>query len=155
MSIASYAANEGIPILLTESTKLPAGTKASINKLKAKETIVVGGPLAVNESIMNQLPNPIRISGQSRYDTNIEIAKYFGINNKHMYVATGKNYADALTGAVLAAKNNSAILLVHKVIPDITSTYIKNQALERLTIFGGNVAIKAEQANQLKQLLAK
>ncbi|RDW20595.1 S8 family serine peptidase [Oceanobacillus chungangensis] len=154
LSIASYAANEGIPILLTESTKLPAGTKASINKLKAKETIVVGGPLAVNQSLMAQLPNAVRISGQSRYDTNIEIAKHFGINNKHMYVATGKNYADALTGAVLAAKNNSAILLVHQTIPEVTASYIKNQALERLTIFGGAVAIKAEQANQLKQLLA-
>eukprot|EP00130_Batrachochytrium_dendrobatidis_P008490 XP_006683365.1 hypothetical protein BATDEDRAFT_93128 [Batrachochytrium dendrobatidis JAM81] len=153
LSIASYAANEGIPILLTESKKLPAGTKASINKLKAKETIVVGGPLAVNESLMKQFPNAVRISGQDRYKTNIEIAKYFGIKNKHMYVATGKNYADALTGAVLAAKNNSAILLVHKTIPEITSTYIKNQALERLTIFGGDVAIKVEQENQLKQLL--
>ncbi|RDW22207.1 hypothetical protein CWR48_00435 [Oceanobacillus arenosus] len=155
LSIAAYAAKAGMPILLTESKKLPISTKAAIGKLKAKQTIVVGGKLVVNESLMKQLPNAVRISGQDRYKTNIEIAKYFGITNKHMYVATGKNYADALTGAVLAAKNNSAILLVHQTIPEITSTYIKNQALERLTIFGGNVAIKAEQENQLKQLLAK
>lgn len=153
LSVASHAAKEGIPILLTIGDKLPKVTQDTVNKLNAKKSIVVGGPRVVEESVIAKLPNALRLSGSDRYKTNVEIANYFGVDNDHMYVATGKTYADTLSGAVLAAKKDSAILLVHDKVPKMTSTYITKQNLKRITVFGGPVAVSNVVEDALKVLL--
>jgi len=79
--------------------------------------------------------------------------KHFNVTSKHLYVATGQNYADALTGAVLAAKNDSAVLLVHTKVPDATENYITDQGIKRLTIFGGSGAINESVQKSLESLL--
>ncbi|MBO1915127.1 cell wall-binding repeat-containing protein, partial [Microvirga sp. 3-52] len=67
--------------------------------------------------------------------------------------ATGQNYADALTGAVLAAKNDSAVLLVHARIPDVVTTYISDNDVKRLTIFGGESAVSKNVSDELTKLI--
>ncbi|SHF76463.1 S8 family serine peptidase [Ornithinibacillus halophilus] len=153
LSVASYAASEGMPILLTRAENLPSGTKAAIAELGITDTIVVGGTQVVSNNVMKALPNAERLSGADRYATNIAVAEEFAVNNKHMYVATGKNYADALTGAVLAAKNDSGLLLVSNEVPGIVSNYVVEQQLVKLTIFGGTVAIDENIANNLLELM--
>ncbi|RDW20783.1 hypothetical protein CWR45_06040 [Oceanobacillus chungangensis] len=49
LSVASHAAKNGMPILLTQANKLPDATKTKIKQLGAKETIVVGGEVAVSK----------------------------------------------------------------------------------------------------------
>ena len=153
LSVAAHAAKEGLPILLTRPDVLPKGTEAAIKKLGLKETIVVGGPQAVHDKIANQLPSVKRLHGHDRYGTNIAIAKHFGVENKHQYVATGKEYADALTGAVLAAKQNSGIILVHHRVPKDTAPYIQEEQVKFLSVFGGEVAVSKEVFAALKELL--
>ena len=70
-----------------------------------------------------------------------------------MYIATGLSYADALSGAVLAAKNNSGILLVGNELPQEIADYLKGKGFSRVIIFGGTGAIPAELENALKDLL--
>ena len=70
-----------------------------------------------------------------------------------MYVATGKDYADALTGAALAAKNKSGILLVHDRVPDVTSAYIQDHDPRHLTLFGGEDVLNDEVYEVLMDLL--
>ncbi|MBO1909966.1 cell wall-binding repeat-containing protein, partial [Microvirga sp. 3-52] len=153
LSVAAHAAKSGMPILLTQADKLPVKTVEALERLGATKTIVVGGKTVVSEKVVKQLPKPTTLSGADRYETNIAVAEHFGVTSKHMYVATGQNYADALTGAVLAAKNDSAVLLVHARIPDVVTTYISDQDLKRLTIFGGESAVSKKVANELEELL--
>lgn len=153
LSVASYAAAADMPILLTRDSYLPTETEAALQELGVSETIVVGGSLAVSEAVFNVLPNPERLYGSSRYDTNIAIAEGFGVDNKHMYVATGFDFADALTGAVLAAKNDSGLLLVKNDTPSVVADYIKGQNLKKLTIFGGTLAVDESIEEQLLELL--
>ncbi|QGS69947.1 hypothetical protein CV093_16575 [Oceanobacillus sp. 143] len=140
-------------MLLTQSNKLPDATKNKIKQLGAKQTIVVGGEIAVSKKVEAQLPKTTRLSGRSRYDTNIAISEHFGVASKHLYVATGKNYADALTGAVLAAKNDSTILLVHNAVPGSTASYITKQGTSQISIFGGEIAISKDVASKLEKLI--
>ena len=107
----------------------------------------------MTEKVVKQLPKPTTLAGFDRYETNIAIANHFGVTSKHLYIATGQNYADALTGAVLAAKNDSAVLLVHARIPEVVTTYITKQDVKRLTIFGGESAVSEEVAKQLTRLI--
>lgn len=109
-----------------------------------KETIIIGGKSVVTDNVKSQLSEPIRLSGKDRYETNVAVSMYFGLNSKHLYVATGQNYADALTGAVLAAKQNSTILLVHHNIPKSVANYLSKYEVNRLSIFGGEGAVSKD-----------
>src|SRR5699024_2386049 len=153
LSVASSAARKGMPILLVKDDWISEGTRNVIKRLGAAETQVVGGTEVVSDQIADGLPNVNRLSGHDRYDTNIDVLEHFDASDKHMYVTTGTNYADALTGAVLAAKQDSGILLVHQRVPDVTEDYIANHDLQHLTIFGGNVAIDRSVQETLNDLL--
>ncbi|RLL46964.1 DUF3823 domain-containing protein [Oceanobacillus piezotolerans] len=153
LSVASHAANQGLPILLTQTNVLSKDTREALDSLGNTSTIVVGGPLAVSEKVEEKLPEPTRLSGDDRYETNVAINEYFGVESDHVYVATGINYADALTGAALAAKANSSVVLVHNKIPKVVSAYLTEQSFKRMTIFGGNIAVSEKVARDLQLLL--
>ncbi|WP_019414902.1 cell wall-binding repeat-containing protein [Paenisporosarcina sp. TG20] len=141
LGISPYAAKNGIPILLTKKDQLPLSTEiALIGKV---ETKVVGGVSAVSNLVMAKLPSPTRFSGANRYETNSSIVRSLpGWGNK-VYIATGMNFADALSGSVLAAKNNAPILLVS----DDSIPYTIYDLLYQFTDFnvlGGENAINSD-----------
>ncbi|TYS67182.1 S8 family serine peptidase [Sutcliffiella horikoshii] len=153
ISVASHAAREGLPILLTKTNDLPTATQAALDELGVSTSIAVGGKAVISEAVHDQLPNAERISGQNRYETNIELAKVFTSEAKHIYVATGNNFADALTGSVLAAKNNSSIILVGINVPASTLSYLENNRMEQITIFGGNAAVNHDVVKELQKFI--
>lgn len=153
LSVASQAAIEGIPILLTHANRLSEPTAEALQSLGVKETIVVGGKTAVSDEVMSQLPNPVRVSGSDRVATNIAVQKHFNVNPEHIYVATGNNFADSLTGAVLAAKKNSSILLVRNSLFDVTKDYITESRIKKITILGGTTAVNEKIRTDLEHLL--
>ncbi len=153
LSVASHAAQAGTPILLTLKDSVPAETQEVLESLGATKTIVVGGHAVISEAVESLLPSANRLGGIDRYETNTIIAEHYNVDNNHLYVATGKDYADALTGSVLAAKTNSGVLLVHAIVPDFVSSYITENEVQYLTVFGGENAVKAEVYNELERLI--
>jgi putative cell wall-binding protein len=148
LAASSYAAMRGQPILLTDTNYLPQATKDAIAKLGIKNTVVCGGPGAVSESVFAQLPNPKRVFGNDRYLTALELAKEFmPKSTKHVYVATGLNFPDAVAGGVLAAKNNSGVLLVQgnytEPIQQIQDYYVE-QGFTGATMLGGSSVVSSE-----------
>src|SRR5699024_10038284 len=77
LSIAPYADKQGIPILLTMSEKLPDATQTALKKMKTDKTFVIGGKKAISKKVANKLPQPKRLKGSDRFDTNIAIANHF------------------------------------------------------------------------------
>lgn len=155
LSVASFAATEEIPILLTRIDRLPEATKNSIDKHDFTKSIVIGGPAVVSNDIFEKLPNATRISGLDRFKTNIEIWKHFSPSESlsHAYVATGWDFADGLTGATLAAKKESGILLVGDKVTNTTEHFIRDNTISRLTLFGGEQAISESVFQEFKNIL--
>lgn len=153
LSVAAYAARAGLPILLTEAGKLPDVTSKALKDLGVSETVVVGGLKAIGDAVLASVPGGTRISGSNRYATSVAVAEFFQPDSTLVYIATGLSYADALSGAVLAAKNNSGILLVGNELPQEIADYLKGKGFSRVIIFGGTGAIPAELENALKDLL--
>ncbi|WP_010676949.1 cell wall-binding repeat-containing protein [Bacillus timonensis] len=148
LSIASYAAKKGYPILLTTKDSIPASIKEVLGSYK--NTIVVGGEKAVSTSVYAELPGPKRVSGESRYDTSAKIIDTFNLKVERAYLATGNQFADALAGSVLAAKRNSSILLVDKTkVPTAIHNVIEAQGIKSFTIIGGTFAVSDEVVRQL------
>jgi len=134
LAIAPYAAKNSIPILLTGSNQLPSITKDALRK----NTIVVGGEGSVDQSVYNQLPGPQRIGGRDRYEVASNVLRQLTPNVQSVYISNGLSFADALTGSVLAAKENNAMLLtmVNKV-PETTAKIINEKKLSSFTFLGG------------------
>ncbi|GGN61221.1 cell wall-binding repeat-containing protein [Oceanobacillus indicireducens] len=153
VSIAAYAAEEGMPILLTQDARLPEATQAALYDLKATETLVIGGKTAINDNVLKQVPKANRVSGADRFATSVEIAKHFDLDTKEYYVTTGMEFPDALAAAAIAAKDDTGVILVGKYVHDYMEDFITDKDLEILTIVGGQSAVSDDIFNELKRLI--
>ncbi|ALS76467.1 hypothetical protein AUC31_15215 [Planococcus rifietoensis] len=146
LSASPYAAKNGVPILLTREDRLPAETEQALDDYSS--THVIGETGVVSEDVFNELPDPTRYGGETRYETGAEIATRLMTGTERAYIATGRDFPDALTGSVLAAKNDSPILLVRPdEIPQATDKLLPNY--DDFTIFGGTGAV----SDKVKDLL--
>jgi Putative cell wall-binding domain len=142
LSIAAIAAKKGMPILLSETNSLPAEIKAYISQYKITKTYIIGGSDVVSDGVMSQLPGPERIYGHDRYDTNAAILNRFAgdLDFSTVYLATGEDFPDALSGSALAAKTGSPVVLTYRVPELSTSNSIEARcsSIKQLRIFGGD-----------------
>ncbi len=153
LAVAPYAAKEGMPILLTKKDRVPEATKDALSSIE--KTIVVGGSDVVNNNVYKQLSDDrIRLAGDDRFSTAEEIMNYFGDGAKTGYVANGLGFADALTGAVLAAKNDAPLILSKKsVLSPSMDRAIRDQKLHRFALLGGPDVIHVD--DELAKLAIK
>ncbi|MYL36346.1 cell wall-binding repeat-containing protein [Halobacillus litoralis] len=149
LSAASYAAQNGYPILLTKTNELPDETKRALKSMDS--TIVTGGTKAVSDDVLNQLPDAMRVSGADRYATAAKIAGGLSRDSKTAFVSTGRDFADALTGSVLAAKYNAPMLLVKPDdIPESIDEVINTKDYRDFRVLGGTKAVSDDVLNDLQ-----
>ncbi len=151
LSISSYAAAHGIPLLMTKPDKIPDDTLRALTQLGVKGVTIIGGTGIIKKSVEDQLaalPNPVqvydRLAGYDQYETNTIILNKLEFNTSNIYTATGKNFPDALAGATLAARNNQPVLLIPpSTWTSSTTDYVSAQrsAKSSFTILGGLAAI--------------
>lgn len=141
--ISSWAARQGVPILLTEAQGLSVEMQNELNELAVTESLVIGGTAVVGPKVMEQLPFPKRLSGVTAYDTAAAVLQAFPPTTTKLEIATGENYPDALTGAVRAALYGSRVVLVptHSAIPESLATLLKSWQGRQVESFGGVVAM--------------
>ena len=144
LSVSSYAAAHGIPLLLTDLDTIPSVTLQALQKLGVHSLTMVGGEGVISPSVQRQLKSlgfsVDRLAGADRYLTNITVLNTLNYNTNTVYVATGKDFPDALSGAILAAKGNNPIMLVPPAdINSDTLTYLNARRSEGslFTLFGG------------------
>ncbi|WP_226582047.1 cell wall-binding repeat-containing protein [Halobacillus litoralis] len=156
LAVAPYAARNGIPILLSRTSSIPASTKEAVEG--KSDIYVIGGNDVVNDSVVSGLSaNVERIAGENRFSTASEIIDTFDLGGQQALVATGLNYADALTGSVLAAKKNAPLLLVREDnIPAAMEKTITEREIHNFILLGGSDVVNvadplAELAQTIEQ----
>lgn len=114
LSIASYAAAKGIPIILTKKDALPEGLEKYISDYHINKTYVIGGSGVISDNLLNSLPGNQRIYGKNRYQTNARVLNTFDFYFGTSFLASGQGFADALSASALAGLSQSPILLADK-----------------------------------------
>ncbi|WP_377892028.1 cell wall-binding repeat-containing protein [Alkalihalobacillus sp. R86527] len=148
LAIAPYAAQNGYPILLTSTKKLPNVTKTALAKVE--KTYVIGGTGVISADVANKLPAPTRYSGKNRFATNADIVSKLYTNYDTVYYASGMNFPDALTGSVAAAQHYAPKFLVTKdKIPKEIIALIEKRKATSYVIVGGSGAISNKVEDQL------
>lgn len=140
-SMAAVAAQMGMPVIFTTKNTLSTTAKEYIADNKVTKTYVIGGNGVISDSVASAVPGMERLSGANRYDTNLAILNKFSnqINFDGVYVATGADFADALTATALAAKNSGAVVLASKSLTADNVSFIKGKITPKtvVTLVGG------------------
>lgn len=145
ISVSSYAAREGRPILFTDGKSLDTATSNKI--MNASSVLIIGGGKSVAKELENQIGQRTtvrRIEGANRYQTSVEIANRLFPDSNKAIVANGENFPDSLSGAPLAAYKNMPIILNEpKSLRPELSTYI-DASISQVIVLGGNNSISPE-----------
>lgn len=116
LSGSASAGRNGRPLLLTHSDRLPDTIAQALDRLNPGQIVILGGTGAVSTAVRNELRNHTtgevsRIAGANRYETSALIADTFPGNRSRVFVATGADFPDALSGSALAGKEANPVLL--------------------------------------------
>ncbi|ACQ52168.1 cell wall-binding repeat-containing protein [Clostridium botulinum] len=153
LSIAPVAAQKGMPILLTNRGDLSKVAKEFLDTKTLTESYVVGGTGVVSSKISSQLNNNTRLGGENRYETNSAVLNHFAdkFSYDKVYVASGENYPDALSGSVLAAVSKSPLILVGDSVNSSVMTSVKAQhdKYNNVIVLGGTEVVSDVSANSI------
>lgn len=152
LSASALLGKKSMPLILTDGKKLPAGAESYKDN---SDNYIIGGENSINIAGLSGK----RLSGSDRFATSAAVANE-GFRASESYsaenaciVVDGTNYPDALTSISLSKKFNAPILLVDKTLPNVISTYIKDQDREKAYIVGGTNSVSVNVQNSILKLL--
>ncbi len=151
ISVAPLASKLGAPVLLTQRSVLPQPTQRELERLEPDQVIVVGGVGAISEKVAKAAAKDAttltRLGGSSRYETSLAISQFgWKEGAASAFIATGSNFADALTAGPAAGKTNAPILLVPKNTGRKTAAVkaeLQRLGVQRVHVAGGTGAVSA------------
>jgi putative cell wall-binding protein len=142
LAIAPYASRKGYPILLTNKDALPRVTQDALESRNVENTLVSGGEGSVSAKVYSLLPGPERVGGKDRFEVAKNIFQQYKGSSSKVYIANGLTFADALTGSVLAAKENASILLTWpNRLADATQNALIDEMVGNVLILGGTGSV--------------
>lgn len=162
LSAAPLAAKLGGPLLLSTSHSLSSVTEAEIRRLQPDHIIMLGGPGALSPRVERALGNLIpengtaeRISGVDRYATSLALAERGWPTATDAFLATGADYADALSASAAAGKLDAPVLLVPQgavSLPASARSHLESIGATKLHIAGGTSIVSAGVESDARRL---
>ncbi|MFM2353749.1 MAG: hypothetical protein RLZZ608_1155 [Actinomycetota bacterium] len=154
LSAGPAAARAGGVMLLTAPTSLPPEVGLELDRLDPARIVIVGGPgvisSAVEQAVGAYVADPadvVRIYGANRYATSrLIVADAFGAGVPNLFIATGRNFPDALAAGPAAARLGGAVLLIDGALPSTdtaTRDLITTLGQPNLFLAGGTGSISA------------
>jgi YVTN family beta-propeller protein len=146
LSGSAMAGHGKWPVLLVPHDGIPDSVKAELSRLRPKRIIVLGGVNTVSDATFAALqaiapPGGLvgRLAGADRYDTSAAIsASSYAGGTKTVYVASGENFPDALSGSPAAIVENGPVLLVTKSsVPDAVKNELRRLKPDQIIVLGG------------------
>ena len=140
------AAQKDAPILLFQKGYEDENLNyITSNLAPGGKVYILGGSAAVPESMVEALADfdVERLSGKSRFDTNLKILEEGGVTGQEILISTGWNFADCLS----ASATGLPILMVDSKSGKLTDAQIEFLEAHKdntYTIIGGSAAVSEE-----------
>ncbi len=138
---SSIAGSANAPILLTDTNSLSSEAATQIKSLAPSKVYVIGGSQAISDSTVSTVKSLVgsncsvqRISGATRYETSLAAVDVLN-SAETVVIATGANYADALSASPYAYAAKAPIILCD------SSSGLSSQALAKISSCGAKAAI--------------
>ena len=150
------------PLLLVPTAgTLPSAVATEIKRLQTKSIMIVGGPAAVSDGMVDQLAklvtdpsNNIAFSdGPNRYATAASTSDGFEppVTGVPVFLASGVNFPDALGGGAAASILGGTLLLTTPTrLPSESVAALKRLKPTKVVVLGGTGAISNTVLSQVK-----
>lgn len=163
MTASVLAKSLNAPILLTKNNSLDPRVESEIERLGAKDLIIVGGNSSVNSNVekaLSKYDSSIeRIAGSDRYETSELVArKVISVsgNKNTAVISSGESFPDSLAISPYASKEAYPILLVKRdSIPSNIKRLIDTSNLKNVYIVGGLNTISKDVENKLTNIIER
>ncbi len=158
LTAAPFAKANNASLLYVSSNSISKEVMSEIARLKAKEITIIGGEKSVDEGLKKELEKRNfkvdRLSGIDRYKTSAQIsAKLIDDKTTTLEIASGENYADALSLNNAAEKNKAPILLVRvNAIDKSVEDVIKSSKASLINIAGGEKSVSESTKANIKKI---
>ena len=146
----------GAPVLLTDGDSLSDEAADQIERLGAKNVVIVGGESAVSANVASQLEDKgldvARAAGEGRSDTALKVYEQGADSwGKTAIVTSGYGFADALSISPYAYATKSPVLLANGdgSIDANTMAVLKSGKFDQVIVVGGTAAVSADAAAQI------
>lgn len=145
LSVSSISAIKDYPVIMTTKDTIPRNLKAQLTKLQPSKVYIIGSENLISQKVQEELykinknlkiDDIVRIYGKDRFETNILINKAFNVKSNNAFVASGMDFADALSGSALAGKYNAPIVLTNNENFQIEKEYLKSTHYKNFFILG-------------------
>lgn len=153
VSVSGLAAAEQRPILLVTADTVPAATATALRERAITKVVVVGGPVAVSDRVVEELRSIVgdveRVWGSTRFATSAAVADravQAGLRPGRFWFVTGLNWPDSLVAGPASARAGGVLQLLDG--RDLTGSPEVLQRLDRYSediehvrLVGGSAAI--------------
>ena len=172
VAASAFAAEQGIPILLTGKDEIPTSTLDALANLNASNVVLLGGTGVISTQVENALRSKYAVQrwgGNDRYDTqNIIFQNLLNTQTPQspLYfasgliqqddVTSGKPYADALLTAALAAKTGGFVaMLPPNTLPSSLNYFLlyNKGYISKTAVVGNYSAVSRDLEQQVGQIL--
>ncbi len=159
LSAAPFAAKLKSPVLLTQTKVLSPDTAAELKRLKPKTAYIAGQTGAVSTATENAIKalgiKTVRLGGIDRYETSLKIAEagWGASGTDSVFVATGRDYPDALSAGSAAGAIGAPVLLVDGLRPAASKAALaelKQFHLKNIYIAGGEGVVSKGVATSVR-----
>lgn len=147
------------PVVLTARDRLSPQARDVLERLGSRHVVVVGGQSAVSEAALSEARSvsgdAVRVAGTDRYATSLaalRAAREAGSASDTVLVATGTDFADALSAGPLSWKAASPVVLVGPdgtLGADALSAIRSDPRIRRVVLLGGESVVSEAVRSQL------
>lgn len=155
LSGGAAAAHLGAPLLLSAPAALSAPTAVELDRLKPVRVYLLGGQAAISAAVEATIRGVVpgatvtRLAGADRYETSAAVANaVWPGKSGAVMLATGAEFADALSGAPAAHVNGAPILLTRSICtPTVITKVVSRLAPAARVALGGLSVVSAHGLN--------
>jgi putative cell wall-binding protein/peptidoglycan/xylan/chitin deacetylase (PgdA/CDA1 family) len=155
LSGGAVAGKLGAPLLLVGKDAVPGVIATELNRLHPAKIVMLGGTATLSDAVktaLGKVAPTSRIAGADRFVVSAAIsASVFTPGVPVVYIASGENYPDALSGAAAATKQGGPVLLVTRdAIPAAIAAELDRLNPAKIVIVGGTASVSTSVETALK-----
>lgn len=142
------AAGQAAPVLLSRPDDLPDETVAELQRLAPSRIYILGGEGALSAGVQRQAgmyaEKVVRLAGIDRYETGVVVSSTLWSRSDVVYLASGTDYPDALSGGALAARRRAPMLLAgRRGLADTVRAELTRLNPQKVVILGGTGVVSS------------
>ena len=149
LAASSLSGTQNAPIVLTNTSSLSDEARKQLEAIKPNKLYIVGGQAAISKEVEQSAvsaascQNITRFAGDTRYETALKITDEINQNNGTVIIATGENFADALSVSPYAQHFKAPIVLSSPSsgLSEEAISMIEGEGFSNAIIVGGTSAV--------------